>query len=108
MGEGHFGINHKLECIMKFMEIMQRSGLTQFGVAKSYLKSALLEIENRYPEKIEQAKSTITKDRRYYTTPPNMINLRDIRVYFKGDDGKTKYRSIPRIKMLEDVDQDGV
>tara|TARA_R100000808_G_C2155419_1_gene167842 strand:- start:14775 stop:15056 length:282 start_codon:yes stop_codon:yes gene_type:complete len=93
---------------MKFMELMQRAGLQSFGIAKSYFKSALLEVESRYPDKIEQAKTNLTKDKRYYSTPPNMVNLQDVRVKYKGDDGETKYRSIPRIKMVEDIDQDGV
>ena len=93
---------------MKFMELMQRSGITSFGLAKSYYKSALVELESRYPDKIEQAKTGVVKDQRFYSTPPAMINLRDVRVLYEGADGTTKYRSIPRIKMVEDVDQDGV
>ena len=92
---------------MKFMELMQRAGISNFGMAKSYLKSALLEIESKYPDKVEQAKTTITKDQRYYSVPPNMVSLKDVRVKFEGEDGETKYRSVPRIKMVEDVDQDG-
>jgi len=93
---------------MKFIELMQRSGVQNFGVAKSYLKSALLELESHFPEKIEQAKTDISLNKRHYTTPPNMVNLRDVRVKHEGDDGEVKYRSVPRIKMLEVVDQDGV
>ena len=87
---------------------MQRSGMNELGLTKSYLKSAFIEIQSRYPEKVEQGKSNIEKDQRFYTLPPVMVDLLDVRVLFEGDDGVTKYRQIPRIRNVEDVDQDGL
>lgn len=93
---------------MKLIELMQRSGMNELGLTKSYLKSAFIEIQSRYPEKVEQGKSNIEKDQRFYTLPPVMVDLLDVRVLFEGDDGVTKYRQIPRIRNVEDVDQDGL
>ena len=93
---------------MKLMEIMQRSGIDDLGLIKSFLKSAFLEVESRYSEKVEQGTANIVADQRFYTTPPVMVNLLDVRVKFKGSDGITKYRKIPRIRNVEDVDQDGL
>ena len=93
---------------MKLIEIMQRANFDDLGLTKSFLKSAFLEIQSRYSEKVEQGTATIEADQRYYTTPPVMINLLDVRVKYRGDDGITKYRKIPRISNVQDIDQDGL
>lgn len=104
---------------MKFIELMQRANIKNFGVAKSYLKSAFVEIESRYPELITESYTGIVKDQRYYATPsevvvegvitqPDMIGLRGLAVKYAADGGETKYRHIPRIKLVEDIDQDGI
>ena len=98
---------------MKLIELMQRADIQELGLTKSYLKSAFIEIQSRYPEKVEQGKSDINPDvnnmpQRYYTLPPVMVDLLDVRGLYEGDDGVTKYRQIPRIRNVEDIDQDGL
>tara|TARA_X000001382_G_scaffold74971_2_gene52473 strand:- start:2420 stop:2701 length:282 start_codon:yes stop_codon:yes gene_type:complete len=93
---------------MKLIELMQRADIKELGLTKSYLKSAFIEIQSRYPEKVEQGKSDLVKDQRFYTLPPVMVDLLDVRAKWEGDDGIIKYRQIPRIRNVEDVDQDGL
>ena len=88
---------------MKFIELMQRANIKNFGVAKSYLKSAFVEIESRYPELITESYTGIVKDQRYYATPSEVVVDK-----YAADGGETKYSHIPRIKLVEDIDQDGI
>ena len=92
---------------MKLIELMQRTGNSDIGLAKSDLKRAFIEMESLVQDRVIQAHSTIIKDQRYYGFPDNMVNLLDVRVKYKEGD-TTKYRKIPRIMMVEEVDGDGI
>jgi len=92
---------------MKLIELMQRTGNTDIGLVKSDLKRAFIEMESLVQDRVIQAHSSIAANQRYYGFPDNMVNLLDVRVkYTEGN--TTKYRKIPRIVMVEEVDEDGV
>mgnify|MGYP003150853786 CR=1 FL=1 len=88
---------------MKFIELMQRAGIKDFGVAKSYFKTGLTEMESIVADKIKMSGSTITKSQRYYSLPTDMIDLKSVMTY---DADKKKYIKVPRLKEISSVDTD--
>ena len=49
---------------MKFIELMQRAGIKDFGVAKSYFQTGLTEMESMVADKVKMSGATITKSQR--------------------------------------------
>ena len=92
---------------MTLLELMQMSGDDDLGIVKADLKRAFIELESMYPEKIEQAYTTILANQRFYNLPDKAIQIEDIRIKYE-EDGETKYRSIPRIKNVTEVEEDGI
>ena len=92
---------------MTLLELMQMSGDDELGIAKADLKRAFIELESMYPEKIEQAYTDVSSGQRFYALPDDSIQIEDVRIKFEQD-GETKYRSVPRIKNVTEVEEDGV
>ena len=92
---------------MKLIELMQRTGNSDIGLTKSDLKRALIEMESLIQDRVIQAHTDIAVEQRYYGLPDSMVNLLDVRVKYT-ESNTTKYRKIPRIMMVEEVDEDGV
>ncbi len=88
---------------MKFIELMQRAGIKDFGVAKSYFQTGLTEMESMVADKVKMSGATITKSQRYYSLPTDMIDLKSVMAY---DSDKKKYIKIPRLKQVSSVDTD--
>lgn len=88
---------------MKFIEMMQRAGLEDFGIAKSYLKTGLTEMESIVADKVKMSGASLAKFQRYYTLPTDMIDLKSVMVY---DSGEKKYIRVPRLKDISTVDTD--
>jgi hypothetical protein len=80
---------------MKIQEIMERSGITQTGRAIAYIKDALEEINMISATHVTTVRIDITKDKRFYDLPSDMVKITDIRCknHFNSKD---EYRSISR------------
>ena len=92
---------------MKLLKIMQLSGQTDLGIAISDIERAFIELESEFPEKVAQANTTTVANQRYYSLLPNSIQIKEVRLKYELD-GETKYRPLPRIRNVSEVEEDGV
>tara|TARA_R110002012_G_scaffold122078_1_gene271921 strand:+ start:11631 stop:11909 length:279 start_codon:yes stop_codon:yes gene_type:complete len=92
---------------MKLLKIMQLSGQMDLGVAIADIERAFIELESEFPEKIAQANTSTVANQRYYSIPPNSLQIKEIRLKYELN-GETKYRAIPRIRNVSEVEEDGV
>ena len=93
---------------MTILEIMERSGITEEGIAIAYIKDALHLVNSSINEDLATWKTTITKASttvdNVYPLPSNLIKLKNVAVKDTNDD---KYKRIRRIVadpiVIEDV-----
>jgi hypothetical protein len=81
---------------MKVKELMERVGLVETGRAVAYVKDGLEEINMLTETHTRLERFDITKDKRFYTLPNEMVKMIDIRVK-NHLNSKDEYRSIPRM-----------
>ena len=93
---------------MKVMEIMERAGVEQTGVAIAYIKDALEEMNLISETHVATERINIKENKRYYELPSNMVKILDLRCK-NHDCNDGSYKSIPRtIYQPETEDTDGV
>ena len=80
---------------MKVQEIMERAGLNKTGLAISYIKDGLEEINMLAETHVTTTRIDIVKGKRLYDLPSDLIKLLDVRCknQLNSDD---EYRSLPR------------
>lgn len=91
---------------MKVQEIMERVGITDTGRAVAYIKDALEEMNIISETHVDTTRISLTKDKRYYEFPRDMVKITDIRCK-NHLNAKDDYRSIPRMigePTIEDAD----
>lgn len=81
---------------MKIKELMERIGTNETGRVIAYVKDGLEEINMLTETHTRVEAFDITKDKRFYTLPNEMIKMIDIRVK-NHLNSKDEYRSIPRM-----------
>ena len=91
---------------MKIQEIMERAGIVETGRATAYIKDALDEINTISETHVTTSRIDITKDKRFYIFPRDLIKVTGIRCknHLNSDD---EYRDIPRMigePAVEDAD----
>ena len=92
---------------MKIKEIMERSGVNQTGRAIAYIKDALAEMNSLSELHITRERFDITKDKRFYDLPNELVKVVDIRCK-NHDNTDNTYRSIPRMLVEPRIeDEDG-
>ena len=92
---------------MKIKEIMERSGLNQTGRAIAYIKDALAEMNSLSELHITRERFDITKDKRFYDLPNELVKVVDIRCKHHDNTDNT-YRIIPRMLVEPRIeDEDG-
>ena len=79
---------------MTILEIMERTGLKETGLAKVWAKDAVHLIRSQQPELIKVDKQNIIDGEREYILPADMISLVSISV---KDTTDSKYKKIRRI-----------
>ena len=81
---------------MNVKKIMERTGLTETGVAIAYIEDALEELNLISETHIKTARINIESGKRFYDLPNEAIQVKDIRMknHFNS---KGEYRSIPRL-----------
>ena len=79
---------------MTVLEIMERTGLKETGLAKVWAKDAVHLIRSQQPELIKVDKQNIIDGEREYILPADMISLVSISV---KDTTDSKYKKIRRI-----------
>ena len=90
---------------MKVKELMERVNMTQTGLAISYIKDALDEMNIISETHIKTARIDIEADKRFYRIPHDAVKIKDIRVK-NHLNSKDEYRSIPRM-VNEPINKDG-
>jgi len=91
---------------MNVKKVMERVGLTETGRAIAYIEDALEEINVLTETHINTERFDITKDKRLYEIPSEVIKILDIRVK-NHLNSKDEYRSIPRLihkPVIKDAD----
>ena len=91
---------------MTVKELMERVGTTETGRAIAYIKDGLDEMNMEIETHVDVEKIDITKDKRYYDLPGDVIRVTDIRCK-NHLNTKDEYRSIPRMMFkppTEDAD----
>ena len=90
---------------MTVLEIMERTGLKETGLAKAWIKDAVQLIRSQYPENVKIDKQNIIDGEREYILPADMISLLSISV---KDTSDNKYKRIRRVSndviLKEDTD----
>ena len=90
---------------MTVLEIMERTGLKETGLAKAWIKDAVQLIRSQYPENVKVDKQNIIDGEREYILPVDMISLLSISV---KDTTDKKYKKIRRVSndivIKEDTD----
>ena len=93
---------------MKVKELMERVGMTETGRAIAYIKDGLEEMNMLAETHIASERVHISKNKRFYDFPDDMIKVVDVRVK-NHSNSKDEYRSIPRmISPPPTEDADGV
>ena len=93
---------------MKVQEIMERAGLNKTGLAISYIKDGLEEINMLAETHVTTTRIDIVKGKRFYDLPSDLIKLLDVRCKNQLN-SKDEYRSIPRgIGNVSNKDSDGI
>jgi len=91
---------------MKVKEIMERAGTTETGRALAYIKDGLEEINIIHETHVNIERFDITKDKRFYELPADMIKILSVRAK-NHMNTKDEYRKIPRSMyepLIEDAD----
>ena len=87
---------------------MERAGVTDTGRAIAYIKDALEELNTISETHVTTTRINITKDKRFYDLPNDMIKVLDIRCKNHGN-AADEYRSVPRaINPPATEDADGI
>tara|TARA_R100000458_G_C8268603_1_gene243443 strand:- start:693 stop:974 length:282 start_codon:yes stop_codon:yes gene_type:complete len=81
---------------MKVKELMERCGINKTGLAISYIKDGLEEIQMLTETHTRVERIDITENKRFYTLPNEMVKMIDIRCK-NHLNSKDEYRSIPRM-----------
>ena len=81
---------------MKIQEIMERAGLNQTGIALTYIKEALEEINSISETHVKKSEINLEADKRFYDIPNEAIRIKDVRVKNQLN-SKDEFRSIPRL-----------
>ena len=92
---------------MKIKELMERAGTNETGKAVAYIKDGLEEINMLTETHSTVETFDITKDKRFYTFPNQMVKMIDVRVK-NHLNSKDEYRSIPRMihqPIIKDADE---
>ena len=92
---------------MKIKELMERAGTNETGKAVAYIKDGLEEINMLTETHSTVETFDITKDKRFYTFPNQMVKMIDVRVK-NHLNSKNEYRSIPRMihqPIIKDADE---
>ena len=92
---------------MKIKELMERAGTNEIGKAIAYIKDGLEEINMLTETHSTVETFDITKDKRFYTFPNQMVKMIDVRVK-NHLNSKDEYRSIPRMihqPIIKDADE---
>ena len=92
---------------MKIKELMERQGTNETGKAIAYIKDGLEEINMLTETHSTVETFDITKDKRFYTFPNQMVKMIDVRVK-NHLNSKDEYRSIPRMihqPIIKDADE---
>ena len=92
---------------MKIKELMEREGTNETGKAIAYIKDGLEEINMLTETHSTVETFDITKDKRFYTFPNQMVKMIDVRVK-NHLNSKDEYRSIPRMihqPIIKDADE---
>ncbi len=92
---------------MKIKELMERAGTNETGKAIAYIKDGLEEINMLTETHSTVETFDITKDKRFYTFPNQMVKMIDVRVK-NHLNSKDEYRSIPRMihqPIIKDADE---
>ena len=93
---------------MKLKEIMERAGITETGRAIAYLKDGIEELNVLFETHTNIERIDITKDKRFYDFPKDMVKVLDIRIKNHFND-KNEYRTIPRLMNKPVIkDEDGI
>ena len=93
---------------MKVKELMERVGMTETGRAIAYIKDGLEEMNMLAETHIASERVHISKNKRFYDFPDEMVKVIDVRVK-NHQNSKDEYRSIPRsIHSPPTEDADGV
>tara|TARA_R100000808_G_scaffold24947_1_gene59758 strand:- start:30112 stop:30393 length:282 start_codon:yes stop_codon:yes gene_type:complete len=91
---------------MKIKEIMERAGINSTGRAIAFIKDALAEMNSLTEINIRRERFDITKDKRFYDLPNELVKVIDIRCKHHDNTDDT-YKSIPRMipePIIEDTD----
>ena len=91
---------------MTVLELMERVGVQDTGKAIAYLKDALEEINTIAETHIKTARIDITKNKRFYDLPNEVLQVKEIRCK-NHLNSKDEYRSIPRTiykPLIKDAD----
>ena len=92
---------------MKIKELMERAATNETGKAIAYIKDGLEEINMLTETHSTVETFDITKDKRFYTFPNQMVKMIDVRVK-NHLNSKDEYRSIPRMihqPIIKDADE---
>ena len=92
---------------MKIKELMERAGTNETVKAIAYIKDGLEEINMLTETHSTVETFDITKDKRFYTFPNQMVKMIDVRVK-NHLNSKDEYRSIPRMihqPIIKDADE---
>ena len=92
---------------MKIKELMERAGTNETGKAVAYIKDGLEDINMLTETHSTVETFDITKDKRFYTFPNQMVKMIDVRVK-NHLNSKDEYRSIPRMihqPIIKDADE---
>ena len=81
---------------MNVKKIMERTGLTETGVAIAYIEDALEELNLISETHVKTTRINVDEEKRLYHIPNEAIQIKDIRMknHFNS---KGEYRSIPRL-----------
>ena len=93
---------------MKIQELMERTGIKRFGMAKAWIKDALTEMNLLAETHVKTERININKNQRFYKLPSDMVKILDVRCKNQLN-SKDEYRDIPRLvgePWIEDTDQE--
>ena len=92
---------------MKVLELMERVGIKETGRALAYIKDGLEEINLLHDTHVDVQRIDITKDKRFYDLPHDVVKILSIRAK-NHLNTKDEYRKIPRMvyePLIEDADE---
>jgi hypothetical protein len=83
---------------MTILEVMERTGLREFGLAQAWITDALEDIQDLIPDKTTFTKINVVAGTRFYTLPSNMVELLGV---YRRYDSNGRYIRIGRVQSLE-------